>query len=176
MRLASRTVLIAWALLAAAACRKLEPPKLEAVRAIQARVRPRFAPPADGLLTDAQIDAFLRVQRAAGRRPPSDVAEGMGVDPVEFAWVRARIAEGLAALETKQVSDAALESYAAAVGRLRETRRTIRDSKAAARLDAEIAALDRERATLGGPLPATAASRNGARLASRRTELVRVGP
>src|SRR6266542_2750923 len=81
----------------------------------------RFQPPADGLLTDAQIDRYVRVRRAARgvgkpegpRTPPleptprlrfdEEAARAVGVDPEEFVWVRARIVEALVALDTSQV-------------------------------------------------------------------------
>jgi hypothetical protein len=169
-------LLAALAALTAASCRKLEAPRLDAVRALQAKVRPGFTPPADGVLKNAQIDAYLKVLRESGRRPPSDVAESLGIDPAEFAWVRARIAEGLLALDARQVSDAAAETYAATLSRLRETRRATRDAKTAARLDTEIAALEKERAALHRPVPASPASRNAALVAPRRGELERSGP
>lgn len=168
--------LAAAAALAVPGCRKIETEKLDPVRAIQAQVRPRFRPPADGLLTAAQIDAYLAVKRSAGRRPPADVAEEGSLDPAELAWVRARIAEALLALDARQVSEGAGETYAAALTRLRETRRSTRDAKTAARLDAEIAALERERAALRRPLPASPAGKNAALVASRRAELERLDP
>ncbi len=100
----------------------------------------------------------------------------MGVDPGEFGWVRARITEALIALDARQVGDAAYEAYGTALVRLRETRRSTRDPKSAARLEAEIAALERERGTLRRSDSASAASKNGARVAARRAELERVGP
>jgi hypothetical protein len=169
--------LLVLALLAAApGCRKLETRELDPVRALRARARPAFRPPADGLLTDAQVETFLKVRSAAGRRPASEVATEMGVDPVEFAWVRARIVEALVALDARQVGEGAYESYGAALSRLRDARRSTRDGKAAARLDAEIATLERERATLRHADATSPASRNAARVASRRAELERVGP
>jgi hypothetical protein len=143
---------------------------------LQARVRPAFAPAADGLLTRGQIDAYLKVLRASGRRAPSDVAQSMALDPTEFAWVRARIAEALLALDARQVSDAAADTYASALARLRETRRAAKDPKTSARLDSEIAALEKERAALHRPVPASAASRNAVLVAPRRAEIERAGP
>src|SRR5262252_2379981 len=127
---------LAAAVAVAGGCRKGETEKLGPVRALQAEVRPRYRPPADGLLTASQIDAYLTVRRSAGRRSPSDAAEDATLDPAELAWVRARIVEALLALDAKQVSEGASESYAAALSRLRETRRTAHDAKTAGRLDA----------------------------------------
>jgi hypothetical protein len=176
MRPARLVLVLAAAAAALAGCRKLETREMSAVQALRARARPRFQPPADGLLTAAQIDMFLKVRQAAGRQAPSDVAGGLGVDPAELAWVRARIAEAILALDAKQVGDSTYETYGAALGRLRETRRATRDAKAAARLDAEIAALERERATLRRNDSASPASRNAVLIAGRRGELERVGP
>jgi hypothetical protein len=176
MRRRAGLLLAVIAALPEASCRKLEAPRLEAVRAFQARVRPAFVPAVDGLLTAGQIDTCLKVLRASGRRAPSDVAESMEVDPAEFAWVRARIAEALLALDARQVSDAAAETYASALARLRETRRAAKDPKTSARLDAEIAALEKERAALHRPVPLSAASRNALLVAPHRVELERAGP
>ena len=161
-------------LAAVPACRRFDARDLDAVRSL--RARPRFQPPTDGLITDAQLEMFLRVRQSAGRRPPSEVATELGVDPAEFAWVRARIAEALVALDARQVGEAAYEAYGSAVARLRETRRATHDSRAAARLDAEIATLERERGTLRRSEATSPASRNAARLAPRRAELERIGP
>ena len=162
--------------LPAAACRRLETRDLDAVRALRVRALPRFRPPADGVFTAAQLDAFLRVRRAAGNRTEAQAASALGADPVEIAWVRARIVEGLLALEARQVTDAAFESYGGAIARLREARRSTRDPKTAARLDVEIAGLERERASLRkGEPPAPASLKNAARLAPRRAELLALG-
>ncbi len=162
--------------LPAAACRRLETRDLDAVRALRARALPRFRPPADGVFTAAQLDAFLRVRRAAGNRTEAQAASALGADPVEIAWVRARIVEALLALEARQVTDAAFESYGGAIARLREARRSTRDPKTAARLDVEIAGLERERASLRkGEPPAPASLKNAARLAPRRAELLALG-
>jgi len=163
-------------LAAAPACRRIETSEIDAVRALRARAGPRFQPPADGLLTDAQVDMFLRVRKTAGRSPASEIPTGRGVDPAEFAWVRARIAEALVALDARQVGDAAYDAYGSAIARLRETRRATRDARAAARLDTEIATLERERSTLRRTEAASPASRNAMRIAGRRTELERAGP
>ena len=162
--------------LPAAACRRLETKDLDAVRALRARALPGFRPPADGVFTAAQLAAFLKVRRAAGNRTEAQAASALGADPAEIAWVRARIVEALLALEARQVTDAAFESYGGAIARLREARRSTRDPKTAARLDVEIAGLERERASLRkGESPAPASLKNAARLAPRRAELLALG-
>jgi hypothetical protein len=163
-------------LAAGPACRRFDTRELDPVRALRGSVGPRFQPPADGLLTDAQVDMFLRVRKAAGRRPASEVAIETGIDPAEFAWVRARIAEALVALDAARVGDAAYETYGGALARLREARRATPDPRVASRLEAEIAGLERERATLRRSEAAAPASRNGVRIAARRGELERAGP
>src|ERR1700687_531330 len=106
-------------------CRRIQPPRLDPVRAL----RPRFMAPADGLLTDAQIERFLKVRREA--RPvggPSGL-RAINADPAEFAWVRARVREAMLALEADRVAAAAAESYARALAALREARRAGRGAE-----------------------------------------------
>jgi hypothetical protein len=176
MRRATFVLLLALALLATGACRKLESKDLDAVRALRDRALPRFRPPADGVVTDAQLDAYVKLRRAAGNRSEAEAVVALGADPAEIAWVRARIAEALLVLDAKQVTDTVSESYGAAIARLRETRRSERDPKTAARLDAEIAGLERERAALRrGEGPGPAVAKNAARIAPRRAELAALG-
>lgn len=172
MRRATGVLLLALLALPAAGCRKLEPKDLDAMRALRARALPRFQPPADGVVTEAQLDAYVKLKRASGNRSEAETASALGADPVEIAWVRARIVEGLLALEARQVTEAVSDSYGSSIARLRETRRGERDPKVAARLDAEIAGLERERSTLRKGDPAgAAAAKNAARIAPRRVEL-----
>ena len=175
----SRTALalvLAMTALPGAACRRLEKGELDSVRALRARALPRFHPPADGVFTDAQLAAFLKVRRAAGNRSEAEAASALGVDPVEIAWVRARVIEALLALDARQVTEAAFESYGGAIAHLREARKATRDPKAAARLELEIAGLERERTSLRrGESPAAASSKNAAHLAPRRAELQALG-
>jgi len=159
-------------------CKRVESRPLDPVRAIRSRVEGRFREPADGRITEAQIDLYLRVRRAAGAAgSDADAARGMGVSPAEFDWVRGRIIEALRALDSRKVADAALESYSRAIATLREARRGAGDPGAAARVDAEIAALERERAALRKPdPPGPAVSANAARIAARRAAIESVGP
>jgi hypothetical protein len=170
-------VLVMTAALPSTGCRRLETRDLDAVRALRARALPGFRPPADGAFTDAQLDTFLKVRRTAKNRTEAQAASALGADPVEIAWVRARIVEALLLLEARQVTDAAFESYGGAIARLREARRSTRDPKTAQRLDVEIAGLERERGSLRKGEPPTPASlKNAARLAPRRAELRALGP
>lgn len=147
------------------------------MRAIKARVAPAFQPPADGLLKPAQVDAFVRVRSRSRGGSVADALAAAGLDPLEFAWVRARIQEALLALEADRVASASLESYARGIASLREARKAARDPRTAARLDAELATLERERAALrkGGP-PAASVSRNAGLVARRRAEIEAAGP
>ena len=160
-------------LLGLAGCRRPEPERLDPVRAIRSRVEPRFRAPQDGRLTPAQIDLYLKVRRAAGRGSDAEAARALLADPAEFAWTRSRITEGLAAVDARRVAEAAGESYARGLAALREARRAAPDARTAARLDSEIAAIERERASLRRPpadIPPAAAA-NGALVEARRAEI-----
>jgi hypothetical protein len=161
----------------APACRRGEKTTaLDPVRAIRSRVEPRFRPPEDGHLSPAQIDLYLKV-RGAGAGPEADAVRALGIDPVEFDWTRGRIAEALIALDARAVRESALEAYGKGIAALREARRATRDPRAAARLDVEIAALEKERASARRtePLPPGVA-RNAALVAPRRAQIESVRP
>lgn len=162
----------------AAACRQNEPGRLDPVQAIRSRVEPAFRAPADGRLTPAHLDKYLKVRRAVrGATSDAEAARGVGVDPAEFEWIRGRIIEALAVLDARRVAEGGLESYARAIASLRAARESAADSKTAARIDAEIAALERERAALHRPDPAApAAVANAARVEARRAEIEALGP
>ena len=165
-------------LLGLAGCRRLEPETLDPVRAIRVRAEPRFRAPEGGRLTPAHIDLYVKVRRATGRGSEAEAARAVGADPAEFAWVRARITEGLGAYDGRRVAAAAGESYTRGLAALREARRAAPDARTASRLDSEIAALERERASLRRP-PADvspAAAANGALVETRRAEIESVRP
>ncbi|HEY3124323.1 MAG TPA: hypothetical protein VGK70_09715 [Thermoanaerobaculia bacterium] len=155
----------------------------------------RFQPPADGLLTDAQIDRYVRVRRAArGLRgtqgPPTKPLERtpqlrsdeetvrvVGVDPEEFVWVRTRIVEALVALDTSQLKSTAEATYARTIASLREAARSVKDRETLRRMEEQIAGLERERGTLkAGDKPPAAVAANARRVASRRAEIEALGP
>jgi hypothetical protein len=95
----------------------------------------------------------------------------------EFGWVRARIQEALLALDAERAASAAAESYARGTAALREARRATKDPKTAARLDAEIATLERERAGLRRAAPGSSGlARNAALVSRRRAEIEAAGP
>lgn len=170
--------IVGLALLHAAACRRDEPRALDPVRALRSRLEPRFQPPADGLLTDAQIDAYLEVRQAMGGRSESEAARAIGVDPREYFWVRSRILEAVNTLDSRRVTEASLEDYARAIAALREARRSAKEPGTAQRLEGEIAALERERASvrkgMQGVSPASLA--NAAKVAPRRAAIDAAGP
>ncbi|MEP6993017.1 MAG: hypothetical protein ABI968_00755 [Acidobacteriota bacterium] len=150
---------------------------IDPVAAIKTGVRPAFQPPADGLLTDAQIETFLRTRRQAPSESGGEALSTAGSDAAELAWIRARVLEAKLVLDSQRVAADAADAYARALAVLREVRRSARDRKTAERLDAEISALERERASLrkGSALP-PALIRNTARVAPRRAEIEAAGP
>ena len=132
----------------------------------------RFQPPADGIITDAQLERYIRVRRAAKARSDSDAARAVGVDPDEVAWVRARVDEALIEADSRRVRAASDEVYARTIASLRETRKSAREPATARSLDDQIAGLERERATLKRVAPAPrAVAENARKVASRRADL-----
>jgi hypothetical protein len=131
-----------------------------------------FRPPADGLLTDADLDLYLKVRRAAKGRSDGDAARAVGADPDRFSWVQARIVEALVALDARRIGEDAAETYGRTLESLRETRRSVRDPATANALDAKIAQLERERSGLrrAETLPPRVAA-NARRVAPRRAEV-----
>lgn len=178
MRRAALLFACALLLLFGADCRRAPGPARAEPRA-QSRLAPilRFHPPADGLLTDAQIEKYLRVRRAAKGRPEGEAASAVGVDAEEYAWVRTRVVEAVAALDEKRVRGAAEETYARTLASLRETRRSVKDRETLRTIDEQIAGLERERASVRRPAPLPPAiSANARRIASRRAEIDSVSP
>src|SRR5262249_17287022 len=135
-------------------------------------IAPRFQPPADGQLTDAMIDRYVRIRAAAKGRSETEAARGFGMDSDELVWVRARIIEALAALDTRKVRMASEESYSRAIAPVRRTRDGARDKETLKTLNEQIAALEKEKASLKAlealPTPIVANSR---RVAARRADL-----
>jgi hypothetical protein len=138
---------------------------------------PRFRPPADGLLTDDQVERFIRVRRAAKGRTDAETARALGVLPEELAWTRARIVEALVALDERRVREASAEVYAKALAQVKAARASVRDSANVRALEEQIAALERERATVRREETAPPAlARNMRRVAGRYAELEAVAP
>lgn len=137
----------------------------------------RFRPPADGLLTDAQVDRYVRVRRAARGRSEEEGARAVGVDPEEFAWVRSRVVEALVLLDTAQVRSGAEATYARTIASLKEAARSVKDQETLRRLNEQINLLERERANLKAPeTPPAAVAANARRLAPRRADLEAARP
>ena len=168
----------AWLLLGGIGCGRTERASAEAVRAVRSRLEPRFEPPADARLTDAQIDMYIRVRRAAGDSgSTAQAARQLGGSPGEFDWVRSRIIEALIALDSRQATAAAVEGYNRALATLREARRGAMNAASANRIESEIAALERERQTIRRPDPFNAVvAVNAARIEKRRAEIESAGP
>jgi hypothetical protein len=141
------------------------------------RLVPRFRPPSDGVLTDAELDRFLRVRRAAKGRTDAENARALGIPEDEFAWTRARIVEVLVALDERRVREGLSETYARALAPLREARQSTRDPAALAELERQIAALEKERSGLRREeAPPPALARNIQRVSARRAEIEAVAP
>jgi hypothetical protein len=131
-----------------------------------------FRPPGDGLLTDAHIERYIRVRRAAKGRTDAQASRAVGIDPDEFAWIRARVAEALLESDRRRVRAASDEVYGKTIASLRETRRGIRDAATARSVDEQIAGLERERASIRRTeTVAAAVASNARKVAPRRAEL-----
>ena len=169
-----------WAavVLSAGACKRATPGKGTSEAGVaRIPVIIRFQPPADGLLTDAQIDRYVRVRRAARGRSDEEAARAVGVDPEEFGWVRARIVEALVALDTSQLRSSAEATYARTIASLRESAKSVKDRETLHRMEEQIAGLERERGSLkAGDKPPAALAANARRVASRRTEIEAARP
>ena len=138
---------------------------------------PRFLPPADGVVTEEQIDRFLRVRRAAKGRTDAEAAGALGVLPDEIAWTRARVLEALVALDERRVRESAAEVYARSIAALRTARGAARDPGRVRALEEQIAALERERLGVRREeTPSPTLARNMRRVSARRAELEAVAP
>ena len=146
-----------------------------AAAALQSLVR--FRPPADGLITEAQLDRYVRVRRGARGRTDVEAARAVGIDLDEYAWVRARVIEALVALDTRKVRAASEETYGKTIAALRRARQDTRDRVGQRTLEDQIAALERERAALKQiDTPPVAAALNAKRVAGRRAEIEALSP
>jgi len=177
-RPAAPAVLAAAVLLAAgAACRRIVARDTPAGGGAGPVRASGFRPSADGILTEADLDVYVKVRRAAKGRTEAGAASAVGVDPERFAWIQARIVEALVALDGRRVRDDAAETYGRTLASLRETRRRLTDAATSRSMDARIAQLERERALLrrAEPLPPRVAG-NARRVAPRRSEIEAVSP
>ncbi|HEX9689690.1 MAG TPA: hypothetical protein VGB47_11540 [Thermoanaerobaculia bacterium] len=166
-------MLVAVAVLASS-CRREEkrPPDSAGATSAGAILHPHFETPIDRLLTDRHLDLYVKVRRAARDRSEADAARALGVDPDEFAWVRARIVEALVALDETRVREASAETYVRTIASLRQTLKSVRDPQTARTIEAQIAGLERERAGMRRPdsVPVDVAA-NARKVAERRAEL-----
>lgn len=153
VRRAAWPVLLVCAL-SLAACRREKaghPPPAAGAPAIGGPAR--YEPPADRLLTPRHLDLYVRVRRAAKDRSDADAARALGIDSDEFAWVRARIVEAVVAADEARVRAAAAGTYDRTIASLRRTLEAVRDRETAGTIQAQIAALERERAGMRRPDP-----------------------
>ena len=149
-------------------------PKGEAPKVVLPRIAAlkRFRPPADGLLTEGQLDRYVRARRAARGRSEQQAARAVGVDPEELVWVRSRLVEALVFLDTAQVRSAAEGTYARTIAALREATKSVKDRQTLRRMNEQITLLERERASLKPPeAPSAAIAANARRVAPRRPDL-----
>ena len=145
---------------------------------MRSALEPRFQPPADGRLTDAQIDMYVRVRKEmVGAGSESDAVTRLAVSPAEFDWVRARIVEALLALDSRQATTAVTDSYGRALAALKEARQGAVQAASARRVEAELAAFERERQATRRPDPLMAVvAANAAKVEKRRAEIQSAGP
>ncbi len=177
MRRFAKTI-IAIALCACpAACRQAGPgkgtgsPGLPAIPQVV-----RFKPPADGVITESQLNRYVRLRRAARGRSDDEAARAVGVDPEEVAWVRARVLEALVYLDTSQVRTETEGTYTRTIASLREASKSVKDRETLRRLEEQIAGLERERAGLKAEPPPGPVAANARRIAPRRAEFEPPGP
>lgn len=158
--------LLAWG------CRDAAPARgaaREAQRASAAE-RETFRPPEDGVLTAAQVEAFLKVREATvrvlatpggaapleGDEGISDATEARAAEiraarslsvPVgEYFWVRERILEAEAAAQTAKLNADVLGLLDRTLGSLRARRTSAPDDASRQLLDAQIASFEAEAA------------------------------
>lgn len=170
---APSALLLAAATFAVAGCRREKPAEPPRARGAAALVeKAGFRPPTDRLLTGRHLDLYVKVRRAAKDRSEADAARALGVDPDEFAWVRARIVEALVAQDEARVRDAAAATYDRTIASLRKTLESVRDRETARTIQSQIAALERERGGMRrrDPLPSDIAA-NARLVGSRRAKV-----
>ncbi len=169
--------LAAWTIGASWGCRRPGAPAPGPSRAARLAALSRFRPPPDGQLTDAQLDRYLRVRRGPHGRSDLQAARAAGVDPDEYAWVRARVIEALVALENRKVRSASDETYARTIANLRRALQSARDRETQRTLEEQIAGLERERAGLKemetAPISVTL---NSKLIARRKLEIEALSP
>ena len=154
-----------------AGCRREEAEKKPVVA--QTPVQ-RFTPPADGRLTEQQIQLFLKIRPREKQiadetgDPAADAkaAREMGRDPAEYQWVKARIAEAVLARVTADWETMDEGSRQALLDGMERVRDTLQDRE-------DRAALERRIAQLRGTAPESAESaalRHNVNLVARHQE------
>jgi hypothetical protein len=172
-RAAGSALVLAAAIAGGVGCRDSRPTAPGRAGGVPALVaEPGFLPPADRLLTARHLDLYVKVRRAAKDRSEADAARALGIDPDEFAWVRARIVEAIVARDEDRVRQAAAATYDRTIASLRTTLQSVRDRETARTIQSQIAALEQERGGMRrpDPLPSDVAA-NARTVASRRAEL-----
>jgi len=130
--------------------------------------RENYRPPADGILTAAQVEAFLKVREATARllaspggASPLEGEEGisdatqaraaevraarsLSVPVGEYFWVRERVLEAEAAAQTAKLNADVLALLEKTLGSLRERRASAADDDSRRLLDAQIASFEAE--------------------------------
>ena len=166
-------LLLSGAVGAGVACRDAKPAAPTRAGGAAALVaEPGFEPPPDRLLTERHLDLYVKVRRAAKDRSEADAARALGIDPDEFAWVRARIIEALVARDEARVRSASAGTYDRTIASLKKTLESVRDRETARTIQSQIAALERERGGMrsADPLPNDIAA-NARLVGTRRAEL-----
>ncbi len=155
-----------------AGCReKPEEPVRKAV--VPARVS-RFMPPPDGKLTEKQIEIFLKVRprekqivdRTGDPAADTLAAREMGLDPAEYQWVKARVADAVLVRITADWASMDEGSRQAMLEGMERVRDTLRDREDRAALERRIAQL---RGGASEP-PASPALRHNVDLVARHQE------
>jgi hypothetical protein len=130
--------------------------------------REAYRPPADGILTAVQIEAFLRVREATvrsysspgaraplegeeeisratlARAPEMRAARQLAVPPEEYLWVRERILEAEAAASTAKLNADVLALLEKTLASLRSRRPSAPDEASRQLLDEQIASFEAE--------------------------------
>jgi len=115
----------------------------------QAAKAPAYKPPADGRLTRRQIGMYLEVQwreREIRKKNPSTVdllvAQDLGYNPKEYAWVRDRVLDAEMLQTTEGLRRQVAEARRAILARLRRQRETAKSAGERAEIDRQIKELE----------------------------------
>jgi len=110
---------------------------------------PAYKAPADGRLTRRQIGMYLEVQRREReirKKNPSTVdllvAQDLGYNPKEYAWVRDRVLDAEMLQTTEGLRRQVAEARRAILARLRRQRETAKSAGERAEIDRQIKELE----------------------------------